>query len=154
LGCADVDAMVALLAADESNASFDLTNDGLLTEADLEVWRELAGETLFGPGATVIPGDANLDGVVDGQDYIAWNDHKFQAHASWCGGDFDANGIVDGQDFITWNQHKFTSSDPLRAVPEPAAGELPVLLAWLLSTAALTGRFGTRRGEPSRRGHG
>jgi hypothetical protein len=59
-------------------------------------------------------GDANLDGFVDGLDFIIWNDHKFTAEAAWCAGDFNADGFVDGQDFIVWNANKFTSADGMR----------------------------------------
>ena len=67
-------------------------------------------------------GDANLDGVVDGQDFIAWNIHKFTNEASWCHGDFNADGVIDGQDWIEWNNNKFMSSDSVTAVPEPTLG--------------------------------
>ncbi len=65
-------------------------------------------------------GDANLDGTVDGQDFIDWNSNKFTSIAAWTAGDFNVDGVVDGQDFIIWNNNKFTSAD-LTAVPEPAA---------------------------------
>lgn len=73
-------------------------------------------------GGPYLPGDANLDGTVDGQDFIEWNMNKFMSVASWCSGDFNADGMVDGQDFIEWNMNKFMSSDSFAAaVPEPAS---------------------------------
>ncbi|MEM8680997.1 MAG: hypothetical protein AAGF97_16760, partial [Planctomycetota bacterium] len=39
--------------------------------------------------------------------------------AAWSAGDFDVNGVVDGTDFIWWNFFKFNSSFAARAVPEP-----------------------------------
>jgi len=46
-------------------------------------------------------GDANLDGVVNGQDFTAWADHYGQA-GGWLEGDFNADGFVDGGDFTLW----------------------------------------------------
>jgi hypothetical protein len=35
-------------------------------------------------------------------------------------GDFNANGTVDGADFVIWNQFKFQTADgAVAAVPEP-----------------------------------
>ena len=61
-------------------------------------------------GNPFLKGDANLDGVVDGQDFILWNTNKFTSNPAWCKGDFNADGVVDGQDFIIWNTNKFTSA--------------------------------------------
>jgi hypothetical protein len=74
-------------------------------------------------------GDANLDAVVDGLDFIEWNNNKFTNTAAWSAGDFNVDGIVDGLDFIEWNNNKFTSADQV-AVPEPAS-------LWLLCAGCL-----------------
>lgn len=126
--CADVDALVADIAAGTNTLSFDLTDDGLVNGDDLSAWLLEAGRTNLPSGNAYQPADANLDGGVDGQDFIAWNQYKFTATAAFCSGDFNANGFVDGNDFIIWNDHKFTTS----AVPEPSSA---CLLA--LSTLAL-----------------
>ena len=68
--------------------------------------------------------DANLDGVVDGQDFILWNMGKFTSTLAWNGGDFNGDGVADGQDFILWNANKFTASDGIQRVPEPASWAL------------------------------
>ena len=77
-----------------------------------------------------LPGDANGDGAVDGQDYIIWNDYKFTAGTDWTTGDFNGDGSTDGADFILWNENKFTSvgSFDTVAVPEPSS--------WMLWLAA------------------
>ncbi len=67
-----------------------------------------------------LPGDANGDGTVDGQDFIVWNNHKFQANTSWITGDFNGDHMTDGADFIIWNEYKFQSAD-FTSVPEPSA---------------------------------
>ena len=99
------------------NDQFDLNGDGMIDLADRDSWLALAADenNLMAPYKL---GDANLDGVVDGQDFIAWNEHKFSASLQWNSGDFNGDGAVDGQDFIEWNVNKFTSSLP-DAVPEP-----------------------------------
>ncbi|MEM8677744.1 MAG: DUF5010 domain-containing protein [Planctomycetota bacterium] len=118
--CSDIDALVAEIAAGTHAATFDLTGDGLVDASDLTTWLALAGEANLGPGVSYLAGDANLDGQVDGQDFIVWNNDKFTSNAAWCAGDFNADGQIDGQDFVIWNQFKFTSSDVM-AVPEPDA---------------------------------
>lgn len=137
LACADVDALVAQIASGTASASFDLTLDGLVNFDDLDAWLVQAGAlSPFTNGGPILFGDANLDGVVDGLDFAAWNAHKFTATVSWCAGDFNADGDVDGLDFVVWNEHKFTSSagTPQTLVPEPHAG-LVLLLAMLSGLA-------------------
>jgi hypothetical protein len=73
--------------------------------ADVHFWvTELKGTLL---------GDTNLDFVVDGQDFIVWNEYKFSADARWTHGDFNADGVIDGLDFVIWNDNKFTSAGTL-----------------------------------------
>lgn len=79
-----------------------------------------------------LPGDANADGVVDGQDFVVWNSHKFTTGTDWTRGDFNCDGLTDGQDFVVWNSFKFTSvplplttgeqalAANLRMIPEPS----------------------------------
>jgi hypothetical protein len=70
-------------------------------------------------GAPFLMGDANLDGVVDGQDFVTWNSAKFTLNTAWCAGNFNGDGVVDGQDFVIWNNHKFSSSMPQTAPVVP-----------------------------------
>ena len=136
IDCGDVDALVEQIANDTQDVQFDLTNDGLVTHSDLREWQRQAGEALIGPGATILTGDANLDGTVDGQDFLAWNNHRFTANASWCSGDFNADGLVGGRDFLLWNDHKFQTSDNIAAIPEPnLAWWLAITVGRLLSLA-------------------
>jgi hypothetical protein len=131
LNLVDIDRLVAEIASGDGNLGFDLTGDGQLDTDDLEQWRALAGAANLPSGNPYLPADANLDGFVDGQDFIAWNLSKFSPSAAWSAGDFNADGWTDGSDFIIWNQHKFTSATAA-AVPEPfgwwGSG---ILLAWL-----------------------
>ncbi len=108
--CEDIDALVAEIAGGGNNPLFELTGDAVVDLLDRDAWLALAGAANGLPSAYLV-GDGNLDGVVDGQDFILWNQNKFTSMAAWCAGDFNADGFVDGQDFILWNQNKFQSSD-------------------------------------------
>ncbi len=119
--CHDVDSLVAAIASGTYVAAQDLNQDGVVNTSDLTLWLQQAGVVKM--GAPFLPGDADLDGLVDGTDFGIWNGHKFTAEAAWCSGDFDADGVIDGSDFGVWNAHRFQSSDgSAAAVPEPAAG--------------------------------
>jgi hypothetical protein len=79
------------------------------------------------------PGDLNLDGIVDPEDYDAW---KATFGASDYGADANQNGIVDAPDYTIWRDH-LDSSFVLTAattIPEPATAILAatfiVLLRW------------------------
>ena len=130
--CDDVDSLVIEIVAGTNAAAFDLTNDGLVDQADLTEWLAVAGAANLPSGNPYLLGDANLDGSVDAEDFIEWNTNKFTAVSAWCSGDFNADGVVDAADFIAWNANKFTSADAASspaAVPEPTAAASWMLLA-------------------------
>ena len=119
--CADVDALVAEIVAGTNDATYDVTGDGTVDGMDLDAWLAEAGAVNNTSGGAHLPGDANLDGVVDVGDFNVWNGNKFTSGVGWCGGDFNADGVVDVGDFNLWNGNKFQSSDAsAAAVPEPA----------------------------------
>ncbi|MEM8678506.1 MAG: choice-of-anchor B family protein [Planctomycetota bacterium] len=115
--CLDIDLLTAAVAGGSSDATFDINGDGAVDVEDRDAWLFEAGAQAMTSVSGFLPGDANLDGLVDGADFIAWNNNKFTNHASWCGGDFNADGVVDGLDYVVWNDNKFTSA--LDSVPEP-----------------------------------
>jgi endonuclease/exonuclease/phosphatase family metal-dependent hydrolase len=128
---------------------FDTTNSGAFN-ATWEIMvsdEDLPGEqstqmTLDVTGCVALPGDANLDGVVDGQDFIVWNENKFSGGTDFQTGDFNFDGITDGQDFIVWNENKFQSvSHAPLMVPEPTSWAL-----LLLAIGAIGIRFKSLRG--------
>jgi probable HAF family extracellular repeat protein len=135
LDCIDIDALVAEIVSEANGADFDLTGDGLVDIADLDQWRVQGGAANLLSGNPYLVGDATLNGIVDGLDYIAWNDHKFTSVAAWCSGDFNADGTVNGDDFVLWNANKFMSSDSVSAVPEPST--VVVLFAAVLGLAVV-----------------
>jgi hypothetical protein len=74
-----------------------------------------------------IPGDANLDEIVDGADYTIWADNYDDGTGpggkSWVDGDFTGEGYVSGADYTIWADHYLQSSSmadfSATAVPEP-----------------------------------
>jgi hypothetical protein len=52
-------------------------------------------------------GDANLDGKVDGVDFLAWQSHySTTIHSrTWSDADFNGDRTVDGVDFLIWQSH-------------------------------------------------
>jgi fibronectin-binding autotransporter adhesin len=129
--CTDINSLVGQMVLGSNNPQFDMTGDGLVNQADLVQWRTIAGSINLASGNPYLPGDGNLDGVVDGSDFGIWNGNKFTTIAAWCSGDYSADGIVDGSDFGIWNGNKFTSSDGgLAAVPEPSG--LLCIVGWAI----------------------
>ncbi len=106
----DIDMLTGAIAGNGSIAQFDLSGDGQLSMEDVDLWLAEAGTANLGPGLAYQSGDADLDGVVDGIDFLTWNAHKFTSNNQWSHGDFNADGVIDGLDFLVWNQHKFTSA--------------------------------------------
>ena len=129
----DIDSLVMEIVAGGNGAIFDLNGDGMVDAGDVNEWLSIAGEENLGPGRAYLSGDSDLDGVVDGQDFITWNANKFNSTGKWSLADFNADGATDGQDFIIWNGNKFQSADAV-AVPEPTSAAACI---WCLAVAAL-----------------
>lgn len=86
------------------------------------------------------PGDINLDGRVDGADYVIWANF-FRQPGTLSEGDFNRDGIVDGADYLVWANNyegSATSAAIPLAVPEPSS-------LILLLTAAVCGEWTVRR---------
>ena len=47
-------------------------------------------------------GDANLDGVVDGADFVMWRKHQGTSTSDWRDGDFNGDGTVNMADYNLW----------------------------------------------------
>ena len=128
--CADIDMLVADIAAGTNTPAFDLTDDGNVDLSDRDAWLAAAGSVNLASGNAYLVGDANLDGSVDVADFNVWNMNKFTSVAAWCSGDFDANGAVDVSDFNIWNMNKFQAADgSTSVVPEPGAAFLAMFAA-------------------------
>lgn len=136
----DIDALTAAIVDGVANqAIYDLNRDGTLDVQDVTEWLAEAGANNLASGNSYRLGDANLDGIVDGQDFLNWNAAKFTSNSAWSSGNFNADGIIDGPDFLVWNENKFQSADhAAAAVPEPAG-----MLLWCTGLLVLGHR--TRR---------
>lgn len=137
VGCGDLDQLTEAIVASTSDPFWDLNGDGRMSTLDRTSWLNAAGRRNLASGNPYLPGDANLDGAVDGSDFGIWNSNKFTLSSSWCHGDFNTDGVIDGGDFGIWNAHKFTAADEVvPSVPESIEG------AWLLFSAmAIKGRI-------------
>ena len=84
--------------------------------------------SLQDPVATLLPGDANMDGTVDGADLNIVLSNYNQTGMAWAQGDFNGDGTVDGADLNTvlsnYNQHvnvgQVGNLSYGAAVPEPS----------------------------------
>jgi hypothetical protein len=89
-----------------------------------------------------LPGDANLDGTVDGADLNTVLSNYNQTGTVWAQGDFNADGTVDGADLNTvlsnYNMHNSLTA----AVPEP--GTLGMLALGAIGALAWQGRWRRR----------
>ena len=117
---ADIDALVAAIAAGNYESALDLNGDGVIDLLDRDAWLAEAGALNLPSGSPYRLGDANLDGHVDETDFQIWNQNKFTATAAWSLADFNADGSTDGRDLLIWNANKFTSPVPVvRSVDQP-----------------------------------
>ena len=80
-----------------TDSQFDLNHDDWIDELDLRRWLEVAGPE-NGYAGSILPGDANLDGVVDASDLNVLGIHWQQAGRVWSDGDFSGDGVVDATD--------------------------------------------------------
>lgn len=130
-----IDAGVAVTAG--VNDVYDLTGDAVIDLADRDEWLAQAGYA-NGFDSPYLLGDANLDGSVDGVDFVLWNGSKFGSSLAWNNGDFNGDGEVNGADFVIWNSNKFTSSDAIHAIPEPVSSGC--WLVWIFAAGVATRR--------------
>ena len=125
----DVDALVGVIVAGTNEATFDLSADGVVNNADLSQWlRDAASNNGF--NAPYLLGDANLDGTVDTRDLnnlaLSWR----QDVALWSAGDFNASGAVNAADLNDLALHwRETIPSAASAVPEPTAATLVIFAA-------------------------
>ena len=112
-------------------------------------WRtNLASRMRFVVAGAVIhlPGDYNVDGTVDSQDYDAWK-ADFGTTGSH-DADGSGNAIVDAADYTVWRDHVGTSlsngASAALGVAEPATGAIVILAAALSLIGCRTTRIGAR----------
>jgi hypothetical protein len=66
-------------------------------------------------------GDANLDGIINADDYASIDLGAAGILSGWVGGDFNYDGIINADDFAAIDVGAAAQTGPLIAVPEPGA---------------------------------
>ncbi len=97
VNAADVDFLAAGVRAGATDPSLDLNHDSTVNPQDVSTM-------ICGILATA-PGDANLDGRVDGTDFLAWQRGYMNHQTGLSQGDFNGDGVVDGTDFLIWQRY-------------------------------------------------
>lgn len=107
---------------------------------------DIAGmRRLYGP--TPSPGDFDLDGDVDGADFVIWQTNFPQPTGGYLDvGDANNNGVVDGADFAAW-QASFSD------LPGPSSSPVPEPASWILAAACATLAAATRIHRSNRQSH-
>jgi alpha-amylase len=107
----------------------DLNVDGIVDAGDVQ--------TLITEIVESINGDFDLDGDVDGRDFLTWQRNaNTQSGGRYDQGDANLNGVIDGSDLAIWQSaYGFSglvaalgsAEASLFAVPEPTAGVLAIV---------------------------
>jgi hypothetical protein len=91
--------------------------------------------------APVETADFDLDGDVDGADFLAWQRGVGLAEGATLGdGDATGEGAVDAADLTVWSG-AFDSAPGLRSVPEPTYGTIAGVLVIFVTLSARRRRF-------------
>lgn len=76
----------------------------------------------------LIPGDYNLDGQVDANDYVVWRNTQGQTVALFDGADGNGDGTVNAADYTIWRSYfgatTATGTGATSPVPEPTVASL------------------------------
>ncbi|MCA9185261.1 MAG: hypothetical protein R3E01_18905 [Pirellulaceae bacterium] len=148
---------------DSGIPAFDLDDDGLIDNADVQQWLTWAGYE-NGFDRPLVVGDANLDGEANVDDFASWNLHKYQSFNIWENGDFNGDGQVDSRDLNLWNHHRFDNAiininvnanangaTSMDTVPEPTSAILLSLAFAAVSFGRVTLSCLTRNRTVARR---
>lgn len=105
LGCTEVDQLALEIANGSALVDvYDLNDDGLVNASDMDVLLTNIAIHRLHSREPVLSADANLDGIVDVQDYERWRQNRFTVSPGICQGDFNRDGLVDGSDLNLWVQ--------------------------------------------------
>jgi hypothetical protein len=116
LDAADIDALSAEVRKGTHSATFDLTSDGKVDQADRTEWVTKLRKTWFG--------DANLNGEFNSSDFVAvFGTGKYETNqmAGWAEGDWSGDAQFNSSDFVTaFGDGGYEKGPrPAMAVPEP-----------------------------------
>ncbi len=93
-GAGDIDRLIDMLGT--GLVGYDLTGDSSVTTADVENLVTVRFGTYFG--------DANLDGVVSGADFLIWQ-NNCGLDGGWAEGNWNYDTTVSGADFLIWQNN-------------------------------------------------
>ena len=96
--------------------------------------------TLFG----ALPGDGNLDGIVNFNDFVIITDNFSISQPSWTQGDYNSDGVVNFEDFVVLSNHYELAVLTSAAIPEPSmialAGLGLLCMKWVNASGARPGK--------------
>jgi hypothetical protein len=133
IGAWNGSAYSGLLGAVQTHAIFTSTGAGVGIA-------EIGGEVMI---RAVRPGDADLDGVINGDDFFAIDANAGQVggDVSYANGDFDYNGRVDADDYFLIDSNYNKGAIAPGATAASAGAELP-------SRAIFAGFSGVNEEDP------
>jgi hypothetical protein len=126
LDAADIDDLSGQAAGGNNPSAYDLDNDALVNESDVNVWvKDLFNSWI---------GDANLDGEFDSSDLVqvlASGTYEANTPSVWTSGDFNGDGRSDSADLVAALADGGYEGGPRAAtaavVPEPTTAWLAAL---------------------------
>ena len=125
LGVGDVDLLIAAMKSGSNDATFDITNDGNVDQADLAAFVEGSDKL------NSYIGDSNLDGEFNSSDFVtvfAAGKYESGQEASWAEGDWSGDGVFDSSDFVAaFSSGGYEQGPRVAAVPEPSSLALTML---------------------------
>lgn len=123
LDVADIDLLTEQVNASQFSQLFDIDLNGSVSEGDRTLWLSLKGS---------LPGDTDLNGMVNFLDFLTLAENFETADTGWAGGDFDGDGFVRFLDFLKLAENFGKSAESFAAVPEPSANLLAIVYGVLL----------------------
>ncbi len=132
LSVADLDLLSAAVRGNSMDSGYDLDGDGMVGQSDRDRWVESLYRT--------VPGDTNLDRIVDFNDFLALSNGFNDASTGWGQGDFDGDGDTTFGDFLALSRNfGLVLGAGVQSVPEPSS-------TWgIFITACLCGRRRRKR---------
>ena len=124
LNADDIDMLAGAIRDDIQEPPFDLNNDNVVDQADMD--------TLIFDLLNTSYGDSNLDRFVDSSDFGIWEQNSYQSDTGWASADFNGDGVTDVSDFNLWNQNQSVvtpaSIDVTLADGEDVKKDTPVVI--------------------------
>ncbi|QEG37256.1 PEP-CTERM sorting domain-containing protein [Bythopirellula goksoeyrii] len=100
---------------------------------DVEGAMSSASNRIFEVVISLLDGDYDRNGMVDGLDLALWQSSYGTSVAPGSYADGNANGLIDGEDFLIWQRNVAATFASNLAVPEPATWLLLVGCALICS---------------------